>query len=885
LAHVLTQHHAGRNAITPLNDRPHRTTATPQGKHHMPHATHTIGRFQLLKRLGGGGFGEVFLAQDPTIERQVAIKVFRPKDENLIAFATSSDEEGLQILRSRFLNEAKILAALDDEPHVVNVLEFGELPDGTPYYAMPYLPVSLATELGRDVFDVSALEELPQDERPRALPLDRALDAIEQTLTGLAAAHHRGLIHRDIKPGNLMRSEKGVLRIVDFGIAKAPDTSHSTVSHLGLGSRNYMAPEQRESAKHVDARADVYAVGVVAYRALTGKLPIGRFADPNVALPALGTAMNALLLKMLSQDKADRPADAAEALAAFQQARKSVGQANSSDTATWSGDGEAGIRDDLKPLRARIAEILHATGLVLTTEREGLRAMAAIADLDEAALDRLIVETRKADNTLTGKHRLATLLNERVRQKNGPLGADLMAHYQTAAAPLGWDRPALERLVARLIAELTPAQDVATGKTPRSVSRPSTTPSETTSGKGRLIGIASVLLVLIGAGAGIYHWRQGQMADAASKQAALQTTPTTTAPISPTTTPVPSSTDPQRTRLLTIQDYLNRLGYRIAETGEADPRTVEAIKRFEQEHKLIVTGTPDELVQTELVKEYDRRDAEAWAKATKTHTEAAYLDYRETFPQGAHIGEVDSQRDAAAWAQARKQDTEAAYQRYRDNYPQGAQASEVDRRIAAAQERVAEEKRLAEEKGMAEEKRKAEEAARLEEEKRIAEEKRKTEEQKIAEETRIAEEKRLTEERLAEEIRKAEEAELVRNGGFRDNGDGTLTDSKTGLLWTRYDNGEKLDVKSAELYCVTKGMRLPTIQELMGIYHRGESSCGKEKCLVSPLFSLSMRYFISSTSTGNNKYETFHFTDGWRSTCKADDGMWGKCSAVLCVRG
>ena len=783
--------------------------------------TSTIGRFHLLKRLGGGGFGEVFLAEDPAIGRQVAIKVFRPKDENLIAFATSSDEEGLQILRSRFINEAKILAALDDEPHVVNVLEFGELPDGTPYYAMPYLPVSLATELGRDVFDVSALEELSQDQRPRALPLERALDVIEQTLKGLAAAHRRGLIHRDIKPGNLMLSESGQIRIVDFGIAKAPDTSHSTVSHLGLGSRNYMAPEQRESAKHVDARADVYAVGVVAYRALTGKLPIGRFADPNVALPALGTAVNALLLKMLSQDKADRPADAGLALAAFQQARKSVGQASSSDTATWSGDGEAGIRDDLKPLRVRIAEILHATGLVLTTEREGLRAMAAIADLDEAALDRLIVETRKADNTLIGKHRLATLLNERVRQKNGPLGADLMAHYQTAAAPLGWDRPALERLVARLIAELVPAQDAATGKTRHPVPRPSATPSETTSGKGRLIGIAAALLVLIGAGTGIYHWRQGQIADAASKQAALQTTPTTTTPISPATTPVPSSTDPQRTRLLTIQDYLNRLGYRVAETGEADPRTVEAIKRFEQEHKLIVTGAPDELVQTELVKEYDRRDAEAWEKAIKAHTEAAYLDYREAFPQGAYVDMVDSQRDAAAQAHA------------------------------------AEKKRLTEEK-------------------RKSEEKRKAEEQLIAEEKRLAEEKNKSE----------QVAELARNAGFQDNGDGTLTDTQTRLVWTKSDNGYDISRKQAIPYCASKGMRLPYISELKNIWGRNDTAiveCGLRQCRVSSLFVLT-RPMILAGDAGEASYRI-----RWLSLRSGEVGAGGDSDPLnyraLCVGG
>jgi serine/threonine protein kinase len=116
-----------------------------------------IGRFKVLRRLGGGGFGEVWLGLDETIKREVAIKVFKPKDENLIAFATSSDTEGLDVLRARFVNEAQILARLEEEPHVVNVMEFGELEDGSPYYVMPFLRQSLAALLGKDVFEVAAV--------------------------------------------------------------------------------------------------------------------------------------------------------------------------------------------------------------------------------------------------------------------------------------------------------------------------------------------------------------------------------------------------------------------------------------------------------------------------------------------------------------------------------------------------------------------------------------------------------------------------------------------------------------------------------------------------------------------------------------------------------
>ncbi|AKS41443.1 bifunctional serine/threonine-protein kinase/formylglycine-generating enzyme family protein [Wenzhouxiangella marina] len=479
-----------------------------------------IGRYTILKRLGGGGFGEVFLGEDPQIGRQVAIKVFKPKDENLIAFATSSDEEGLEILRARFLNEAKILATLDEEPNIVNVLEYGETEDGAPYYVMPYLPGSLAEELGKDVFDVNALEELPEAQRPRALPLDRSIEVLEQLLTGLAAAHSKGLIHRDIKPSNLMFSESGQIRIVDFGIAKAPDGQHSTVSQLGIGSRNYMAPEQRESAKHVDARADIYSVGVVAYRMLTGKLPVGRFADPNVAVPQLGQAMNDVLLAFLAQVKAERPADAAAALARFQKAKASVGQAGSeSDTGTWAGGGEAEVRDELKPLRARIAEVVGEHGRIPPHDREGLLALASIADLGETDLDRLIDEVVKADRTLAAKSRVVATLTQRIQARKGALDARAMESLDAAASAVGWDREKLQALMDELVSELgLGSQHSYADQRARLSNKNQDKASRPLPLRG-VVAVLVVVLVLGAGGYGVVQWREGQISDAAAEEA------------------------------------------------------------------------------------------------------------------------------------------------------------------------------------------------------------------------------------------------------------------------------------------------------------------------------------------------------------------------------
>ncbi len=415
-----------------------------------------IGRYRILKRLGGGGFGEVFLGEDPQIGRLVAIKVFRPKDENLIAFATSSDEEGLRVLRDRFLREAQILADLEDEPHVVGVLEFGELPDGDPWYAMPYLPRSLADEIGRDVFDARALAELPEEEHPCALPLEQALKVLEQVLEGLAAAHVKGLVHRDVKPANVLLSEAGRVRIGDFGIAKAPDGQHSTVSHLGLGSRNYMAPEQRESAKHVDARADIYAVGVLGYRILTGRLPIGRFADPNVHQSGLSAALNDVVLRAMEADPADRYADATAMLTALQQAlaQQPITDGSQTGTGTFAGGAAPKLRSELAPLVERIEAALFEYGEVPAASRETLEALAALQDLGPAELDDLIEEVAKSHTErLKPVRNFRELVRQRVATHGAGLPAAVRSALKHAGESLGWEAERVEAMIAEALAQ------------------------------------------------------------------------------------------------------------------------------------------------------------------------------------------------------------------------------------------------------------------------------------------------------------------------------------------------------------------------------------------------------------------------------------------------
>ena len=406
-----------------------------------------IGPYKILKRLGGGGFGEVWLGESPL--RQVAIKVFNPKDENLIAFATSSNTEGLDVLRTRFLNEAKILAQLESNANIVSVYEFGELDDGSPYYTMAYLPRSLTELLGKDVYDAAAVAELPENERPRALPLNDALSYLTQLLSGLSAAHAQGLVHRDIKPSNVMLGDDNQIRLVDFGIAKAPDGQHSTVSQLGMGSRNYMAPEQRESAKHVDARADVFAVGTLAYRMITGRLPTGRFADPNVLVPELSSTISDLIVRCLSEDKVQRPTDGADLAKQFNAASSRQNSVDENATGTWVGDaGESTIRDELKPLRSQIEKVLLEEGEIPEEEHAALRTMAMIVDLGDDELDELIEATT---NELQGKLKPIQNLRRAIAAK---VATDDVTErdreiFLSMAAQVGWSEKKVESLLKR----------------------------------------------------------------------------------------------------------------------------------------------------------------------------------------------------------------------------------------------------------------------------------------------------------------------------------------------------------------------------------------------------------------------------------------------------
>lgn len=209
-------------------------------------------QFRIVRRLGGGGMGSVFLAEQIGVgNRPVALKVLLRK--------LLDDPEFLM----RFRNEAASTGRID-HPNVVTIYESGQADDGTPYIAMQYLEgESLKTRL----------------KSRGALPVEECAAIIGQVARGLSAAHKLGIIHRDLKPDNifLTRGAEGELlvKIVDFGIAKLRESGTHTLTGTVLGTPAYMSFEQASGMKseELDARSDIYSFGVVAYEMLTGRVP------------------------------------------------------------------------------------------------------------------------------------------------------------------------------------------------------------------------------------------------------------------------------------------------------------------------------------------------------------------------------------------------------------------------------------------------------------------------------------------------------------------------------------------------------------------------------------------------------------------------------------
>ena len=213
-------------------------------------------QLEILGLIGKGGMGAVYKARQPVLDRFVALKIL------------PAQVAGGPDFTERFNREARALARLN-HPNIVTVHEFGQV-SGLPFFIMEY---------------VDGLN-LRQLERAGKLSPREALQIVPQICEALQFAHDAGVVHRDIKPDNILLDQKGRVKIADFGIAKilgTPPATGAAETRGAIGTPHYMAPEQVEKPQSVDHRADIFSLGVVFYEMLTGELPLGKFAPPSAS--------------------------------------------------------------------------------------------------------------------------------------------------------------------------------------------------------------------------------------------------------------------------------------------------------------------------------------------------------------------------------------------------------------------------------------------------------------------------------------------------------------------------------------------------------------------------------------------------------------------------
>jgi len=351
-------------------------------------------RYQLRGQLGAGGFALVYHAWDAQLERPVAVKVLRPAMAALEPVAVA-----------RFEREAQTLARLD-HPNVVPVFDAGEH-DGLWYIIMPLVEGgSLEAELRR----VGCIEQV------------EAVRLMTQTASGLKAAHDRGVVHRDVKPANILLHgpERRVL-LTDFGIAKslaALAQTTLTARDTGLGTFDYIAPEQAEDSRSVDLRADIYAFGATFYHVLTGRPPFQGDnylavlikhkteapASPRAVNPGLDPWISDLLERCLAKSPSDRFQTSDEVL---------VQLGAGADARPWEHSDDAATAPFLDRYRTRRTMYLQAASLNQEDEYvfpNARRLVVLAGDITDQAVDAIVSsddESVSMSGGVSGRIRIA----------------------------------------------------------------------------------------------------------------------------------------------------------------------------------------------------------------------------------------------------------------------------------------------------------------------------------------------------------------------------------------------------------------------------------------------------------------------------------------------
>ncbi len=408
--------------------------------------TSQLGRYEVLGELGHGAMGIVYKAKDPLIDRVVAIKTIN------LGLALDEKEE----YEERFYQEAKAAGRLS-HPNIVTIYDVGKSGD-VAYIAMELLQ-------GRELRDIMNEGGL--------LPVDQILDIVAQVAQGLAYAHEHDIVHRDVKPSNIMVVRDGHVKITDFGIARMASSAVRTQTGMVLGSPKYMSPEQ-VMGKAIDMRSDIFSLGVMLYEMLTGQAPfVGENinaimyqtlnvvpAPPNKLNPAVPEMLNFIVAKALAKKLEDRYQNAKDFAIDLRACR---------DTLPRSGQKI----NALKPAAAEkgnLPDVINMTGKMMAGEEEDIPA--------------LLVGLSPAFDSAAATMRLASLtaVNEDVDE---------------LSKVLNMPPPSVESIsraepVTKVARQISPATTTRAAE-PQSHAESSNPPSS-----GNLLLIIVVLLVLLG---------------------------------------------------------------------------------------------------------------------------------------------------------------------------------------------------------------------------------------------------------------------------------------------------------------------------------------------------------------------------------------------------
>ncbi|WP_367650176.1 Stk1 family PASTA domain-containing Ser/Thr kinase [Nocardioides sp. zg-1230] len=428
------------------------------------------GRYRILARVARGGMASVYEATDTRLDRTVAVKVMHP--------GLGDDQEFAQ----RFVREARAAARLN-HPHVVGVYDQGDdTSDGTDtiFLVMEYVPGH-------------TLRDVVRKEAPMAPA--RALALLEPVVSALAAAHRAGLVHRDVKPENVLIADEahgGTVKVADFGLAKAvsADTQHTATGGVLIGTVSYLAPELVIDGRS-DARADVYASGVVLYELLTGSKPHEGESPiqvayrhvhhdvpmPSLVEPGIPDYVDALVARATSRDRAQRPADATVLLHHLHRVEQALRDGL---------DADAELAADLLPRPAATASHEPASPDDTTPEPFDAGALALLTEVDPR--DSGLVDDGSPDRTTA------------LERHPAPPGGPVTEPMRTTVAP------------AAAATTTLPAPPQSTrpgpGRAPSRVA-PVDTTERRRSMKGPLVLLLSLLLVTgVAAGAWWFGWER-----------------------------------------------------------------------------------------------------------------------------------------------------------------------------------------------------------------------------------------------------------------------------------------------------------------------------------------------------------------------------------------